>query len=174
MKLMSRIILIAFAFALAMSDQGAVAQSPLPSAEEMIDGLKPRKLRGKRGISIAPGQAPDALASINLTVNFDYNSADLTTDAQLVLRNLGTALQSDQLKSYRFRIDGHTDAVGGDDFNKRLSEARAKAVVDHLVKVYRVDPGRLSFEGLGRSRLFNPDEPTAAVNRRVEIVNVGS
>jgi outer membrane protein OmpA-like peptidoglycan-associated protein len=161
------------AFTLSASP-AALAQGANPTTSEMIDSLKPRKFRGQRGVTVVPGQAPDGLASLNLTVNFQFNSSQLTTDTQLVLSNLGKALQSEQLKTYRFRIDGHTDAVGGDDFNKRLSEARAKAVVDHLVSVYGIAPSRISFVGLGRSRLYNAADPNSAVNRRVEIVNVGS
>ena len=101
------------------------------------------------------------------------NVAELTTDAQLVLKNLGQALSDSALKDYRFRIAGHTDSVGGTDFNQRLSEARAKSVRDYLIAEYRIASDRILFEGFGKSRLFDPANPTAEINRRVEITNIG-
>lgn len=144
-----------------------------PTKDAIVDALKPRKLRGLRGVNVEADDASQASPSISLKVNFGYKSAELTTDAQLVLRNLGQALTDPALKDYRFRIAGHTDAVGGDDYNKKLSEARAKAVVDHLVARFGVTPARLIAEGHGKSRLIDRANPTAEINRRVEIVNIG-
>ena len=151
-----------------------------PSASSIIRALKPPAAvapgasRSARGVTVEPGQVnPQAPPSINLKVNFAYNSAQLTTDAQLVLRNLGEALTDSTLKDYRFRIAGHTDAVGGDEFNTRLSQERAKAVRDYLVFHHRISEDRLMTEGFGKSRLFDPANPTSEINRRVEITNVG-
>ena len=144
-----------------------------PSKETIVDALKPKKYRGMRGVNVTPGGGLVASPSIDLKVNFGYNSAELTTDAQLVLQNLGQALTDPTLKDYRFRVIGHTDAVGGDAFNQRLSEARARSVADHLVAKYAVAPDRLLAEGQGKSRLIDPTRPTAESNRRVEIINIG-
>jgi outer membrane protein OmpA-like peptidoglycan-associated protein len=148
---------------------------PAPSAGSIIQALKPPKVRSiARGVNVQPGATgADTLPSINLKVNFAFNSAQLTTDAQLVLRNLGEALSDAALKDYRFRIAGHTDAVGGDDFNHRLSQERSKTVRDYLVFHYRIAEDRLVSEGFGKSRLFDPANPTSEINRRVEITNVG-
>ena len=148
-------------------------QADAPSKEAIVDALKPRKFRGPRGVNIEPGQAGATPPSINLTVNFAYKSTDLTTDAQLVLKNLGQALADPALSASRFRVAGHTDAVGGDAYNQTLSEQRARAVVEHLVRVYRIASDRLVAEGFGRSRLYNPADPNAEINRRVEIINAG-
>ncbi|WP_437937377.1 kelch repeat-containing protein [Sorangium sp. So ce341] len=69
------------------------------------------------------------------------------------------------------RIEGHTDNLGDPAYNQRLSQQRAAAVRDYLVKQGRVDPARLTFQGLGSARpLMTNDTPEGrAKNRRVEL-----
>lgn len=74
------------------------------------------------------------------TVNFAFNSAALDAGAQDTLRE--QAIWIRQFPEVRFRVYGHTDAVGSNDFNKQLGLARARAVV-----------GFLSTQGIGRERL---------------------
>jgi len=72
-------------------------------------------------------------------------------------------------------IEGHTDAVGNDDTNQRLSERRAQAVRDYLV-ARGVDEARVQARGAGKSRPIADNTSTEgrALNRRVEIVVVKS
>ncbi len=149
---------------------------------EMIKGLKVKKslTRGwptssSRGVDVSGGEpvAPDT-GSIDLTVNFAYNSARLDTDAELLLDKLGRALASDELANQRFKIIGHTDAVGGEVYNQTLSEQRAHSVRDYLVKKSGIAGDRLEAEGKGYSQLADPANPTAAINRRVQVNNLGS
>uniref|UniRef100_UPI0011AE2E58 OmpA family protein n=1 Tax=Methylobacterium sp. B34 TaxID=95563 RepID=UPI0011AE2E58 len=72
-----------------------------------------------------------------------------------------------------FLIAGHTDAKESEQYNQRLSEARAKAARDHLIFFYDIDPKRLQAIGYGKSRLIAPSEPDSAINRRVQILNQG-
>ncbi len=60
----------------------------------------------------APAASTPAAPSVNLTVQFASNSADLTPAATKTLSELGRALSSSALGTYRFRIEGHTDTVG--------------------------------------------------------------
>lgn len=74
------------------------------------------------------------------TVNFAFNSAVLTPEAQAVLRQ-----QADWIKQFpevRFRVFGHTDLVGTNAYNKSLGMKRARAVVAYLTG-----------QGISRSRL---------------------
>lgn len=71
----------------------------------------------------------------------------------------------------RFAVEGHTDAKGDADYNQKLSEARAQAVRDFL-KTRGVDQDRLVVAGKGATDLANSDQPFAAENRRVRIVNL--
>jgi outer membrane protein OmpA-like peptidoglycan-associated protein len=91
----------------------------------------------------------------------------------LVLDNLGRALNDPALKDSHFRIAGHTDAAGGDAYNQRLSEERAWTVCSYLTLRHHVAAQRLSAAGYGRSQPIDPADPNAAVNRRVEITNIG-
>ena len=55
----------------------------------------------------------------------------------------------------------------------KLSEARAKAVRQYLVSQQGIDSARLESVGYGRSRLLDKEHPDAAVNRRVQVTNLG-
>lgn len=70
----------------------------------------------------------------------------------------------------KVEISGHTDNVGNEEANLKLSEGRAKAVVDHLIKK-GIASGRLSFKGYGSSRPVddNSTEEGRKRNRRVEM-----
>jgi len=94
--------------------------------------------------------------------------------ARAVLNELGAALQSDQLSAYQFSLVGHTDAVGSEAANLKLSQARARAVKEYLISQFHIDPARLEASGVGESDLADPSSPNSGVNRRVVITNIGS
>ena len=151
------------------------------TTEDWIEALKnpvdPAQLRVRdritRGLRVE-ASAPPPATGVQFQVQFAFGSADLTNDARAVLNELGTALNSDQLTPFRFRITGHTDAVGENRFNLSLSEQRAKAVQDYLTANFGINQSRLESVGLGESMLLVPNNPSADENRRVEIMNVGS
>jgi outer membrane protein OmpA-like peptidoglycan-associated protein len=160
----------------------AAQDSRTPSVEEIVRKLMQPKLspddlknnavqiEGRRQRAEAPAPGP----SIDLTVNFEYASARLSADARIVLDNLGAALAEPALSSSRFRIAGHTDARGGDAYNLALSKMRARSVADYLARQHHINAKRLSVEGFGRSQLLDPANPESAVNRRVQVINLGS
>lgn len=82
------------------------------------------------------------------------------------------ALQDPSLKSFRFKIAGHTDGAGSELYNQQLSERRAAAVKAYLVQKGQIDAARLSTIGLGKSKPLNAANPMSAENRRVEIINL--
>lgn len=100
---------------------------------------------------------------------FEFNSAELRESARLGLMKL--ALLMDRNPSLYCWIEGHTDMIGGDAFNLKLSMERAKAVKSYLVTSMRMDPKRIIARGLGRAQpLVNTGDAQAqAPNRRVEI-----
>lgn len=71
-------------------------------------------------------------------------------------------------------IEGHTDNVGDDAANQKLSEERAEAVKDYLVKNCQVAAERLGTVGFGSSKPIadNANEEGRAKNRRVELVKM--
>jgi outer membrane protein OmpA-like peptidoglycan-associated protein len=104
-----------------------------------------------------------------MAITFEFGSADLTEEAQDLLDNLGAALQSPQLAEQRFRLNGHTDAVGSDEANQRLSLLRAESVRTYLATTHSIDPGRLEAFGHGEARLIQGLVPEDGQNRRVEV-----
>jgi OmpA-OmpF porin, OOP family len=175
MRKMLALSVLAAAFAVAAAGSPSLAQVA-PGSEEIIKKLEPqprsRSLK-PRGVKVEEGPNSDAPPSINLYINFEFNSDKLGTDAQIVLRNLGQALKDQRLAKFRFTIAGHTDAVGDAAYNQTLSERRARVVHDYLVFHYGIDAGRLKAVGYGKTRLLDSTKPTDGVNRRVQIVNEG-
>jgi len=100
---------------------------------------------------------------------FEFNSAELRESAKVGLMKL--ALLMDRNPDLFCWIEGHTDLVGGDEFNLNLSTRRAEAVKNYLVQSMRMDASKIVTRGFGR---FEPlviagDVGQQAVNRRVEI-----
>lgn len=143
-----------------------------PTSQELIESLKsdqpPAEMRF-RGVRPVEAAKPKA---VSLMVQFEFGSAELTPDARQVLGNLGSALKSPQLSGDTFLIEGHTDAVGSDEYNQRLSEARARSVKEYLSSQLGVEADRLRTVGKGESSPIDPAHPEAAVNRRVQVINL--
>jgi outer membrane protein OmpA-like peptidoglycan-associated protein len=106
-------------------------------------------------------------------VFFDVNKWDLKPESKAELNKLIQLLISNP--SLRIEIGGHTDNSGDRKFNITLSENRAKAVNDYLIKYGQIDADRLSYKGYADSRPIVPnDSPeNKARNRRTEFRVVG-
>lgn len=147
--------------------------APTPSADEIMRKLAPAPLvRSVRGVTVAPGKEAGKPA-IDLYINFEFDSAVLKTDGILVLQSLAVALKDPRLVNYRFEIAGHTDAVGTIEYNQKLSEARAKAVIEYLFQYHKLLADRLVPVGFGKSRPLDASRPNDGINRRVQITNIG-
>src|SRR6267142_6670537 len=109
---------------------------------------------------------------IDLEINFDYNSADISTKSLPSVQALGRALTNNDLKGSTFVVAGHTDAAGGEGYNQDLSERRADAIKRYLVDKYGINGTDLVTVGYGKSKLKDPSQPMAEVNRRVQVVNM--
>jgi outer membrane protein OmpA-like peptidoglycan-associated protein len=109
-------------------------------------------------------------AELGGSVLFDTNSAELKPQAVVALEELKTAM-IDPHPAGRITVEGHTDNVGSDADNQRLSEARAQAVVRWLVQ-HGVPASRITAQGLGETRpAYSNDTPAdRAKNRRIEII----
>ncbi len=110
--------------------------------------------------------------TVDLDINFDYNSASLTPKVEPQLDSLGKALTSSELTGSVIMLGGHTDAKGGDDYNQSLSERRAETVKRYLIEKYRIPAKNLISAGYGKKGPKNPNDLFAPENRRVEIVNM--
>ena len=152
-----------------------------PTEQDIIDALqkrgneaseftKVRSLSGDRGVTVTGGET--TVPSIDLKVNFAFDSARLDNESLLTLEVLGRALSGDELKDQAIEIVGHTDAKGTLEYNDALSQRRAAAVVAYIVRNFTLDPALISSNGMGERQLLDEDNPEAAINRRVEIRNV--
>ena len=110
--------------------------------------------------------------NIDLEITFDYNSADISTKSLPSVQALGRALTSPDLKGSTFVVAGHTDAAGGEAYNQELSERRADSIKRYLVDKYGIAAPDLVTVGYGKSKLKDPSQPMAEVNRRVQVVNM--
>ncbi|WP_184381829.1 OmpA family protein [Roseococcus suduntuyensis] len=138
---------------------------------EGTTGGAPAAPQGEAGK--APGE--EEPPSVNLTVFFPTGSARITPQAADALAALGRALNREELRPFRFRVEGHTDTEGDAQMNQMLSERRALAVREHLIEKFGIAPQRLLAQGMGESRLLipTPDNFPEPRNRRVQIVNLG-
>ena len=112
--------------------------------------------------------------NIDLEINFDYNSADISKRSLSSVQALGRALTNPDLKGSTFLVAGHTDAVGGDAYNQDLSERRADSIKHYLTEKFGIDGTDLVTVGYGKTKLKDPSHPTAEVNRRVQVVNMAN
>jgi outer membrane protein OmpA-like peptidoglycan-associated protein len=105
-------------------------------------------------------------------VFFDFNKATLKPESDTVLKKAAALLVKAQ--GFAVEVQGHTDNVGGDDYNLTLSGARAEAVKTWLGK-HGVAGSRLSSTGFGKTQPIadNGADEGRAKNRRVELVKVG-
>lgn len=117
-------------------------------------------------ISLQPIQL-DATVSLN-NILFDIDKFDLLPESETELKILISFLENNA--NISIEIGGHTDNVGRTEYNQILSENRAKAVYDYLLK-NGITPERLSFKGYGESVAIstNNEEEGRALNRRTEI-----
>lgn len=171
-----------------------------PAAEGQIvidpggDPLKPDALdnymdklikKGDNGLS--PQGLPDGMKSLdamlglpeNILVKsttllpgdllFEYNSAELKSGAKVGLQKI--ALVMDRNPNLFCWIEGHTDTIGGEDFNLDLSLRRADAVKNYLVQSMAMNEKKISTLGLGKMSpiIRSGDANAQGINRRVEI-----
>ncbi len=101
-------------------------------------------------------------------VNFNFDKYDLTVNAKVILDQVADALIA--ANTIKVEIGGHTDSKGSDAYNAKLSDRRAKSVVEYLT-ARGVDASRMSSKGYGESQPIDTNDTDAGreVNRRVEL-----
>lgn len=113
------------------------------------------------------GAAPSGTA-VGFNIRFAFNSAELLPDTLPHLDRMGETLRSEQAGGRSVVIVGHTDASGSDEYNLRLSEKRAEAVLAYLADRHGVAPERLRIVGRGEQQPLPGHDPFDGANRRVE------
>lgn len=109
---------------------------------------------------------------IDLEIQFDYNSADIAKTSVASVQALGKALADPALKGSTFVVAGHTDAIGGEEYNQGLSERRADTIKKYLVQNYGLNGNDLVTVGYGKTKLKDAVNGADPINRRVQVVNM--
>lgn len=136
---------------------------------ELIEELKRRNLEvheTKRGVVV---NLPDVL--------FEFNKYNLTADARAKVGDVAAILDRARVQNRQVSIEGHTDSIGSEEYNLRLSQQRADSVTSAL-EGDGVGSSRLHTRGFGKKYPIAPnknsdgtDNPTGrAKNRRVEVI----
>jgi outer membrane protein OmpA-like peptidoglycan-associated protein len=132
--------------------------------------------RQTRSLSMGEREEIAELASskpkIDLEIQFDYNSAQISKASMPQVQALGKALADASLKGSTFVVAGHTDAVGSDPFNQDLSERRADTIKRYLVEKYGLTGSDLVTVGYGKTKLKDTANGADPINRRVQVVNM--
>jgi outer membrane protein OmpA-like peptidoglycan-associated protein len=143
-------------------------QQELARNRQLLEELKRNNLEAReteRGVVV---NLPDVL--------FAFGRADLTHEAVVKVRSIAEVLTA-QARDRRVSVEGHTDAIGSEGFNQRLSERRAETVASALEGA-GVNPRQVAARGFGERYPVAPntnpdgtDNPAGrAKNRRVEVV----
>jgi outer membrane protein OmpA-like peptidoglycan-associated protein len=132
--------------------------------------------RSTRSLSLGEREEVAQLAAnkpkIDLEIRFDYNSADIAKTSVQAVQELGKALSDASLKGSTFVVAGHTDAVGGEEYNQGLSERRADTIKRYLTEKYGINGTDLVTVGYGKTKPKDANAPLDPANRRVQVVNM--
>ena len=154
---------------------GAPTQAD-PAATE-AEGKFVQTLRNRPTRSLSLGEREQIATivkdkpKIDLEINFDYNSDQISMRSLPSVQALGRALSNSDLKGSTFIVAGHTDAAGSDSYNQGLSERRADLIKRYLVDKSGIPATDLVTVGYGKTKLKDAAHPMAEVNRRVQVVN---
>ncbi|MBD8825941.1 OmpA family protein [Pseudomonas sp. CFBP 13602] len=122
-------------------------------------------------VAAEPAPMPKEETIVIRNVHFEFDKATLTAADRAQLDTVATRLKTEATTA-RLSVSGHTDSVGKDAYNQRLSEQRAKAVTDYLVSSGVPRASVVSVKGVGEAQPV-ADNNTAdgrAMNRRTEIL----
>jgi outer membrane protein OmpA-like peptidoglycan-associated protein len=151
------------------------AIDPTVKAKE-IGFVQTIRNRKTRSLSMGEREEIAEIAStkpkIDLDIQFDYNSADISANSLPAVQSLGQALSNANLKGSTFVVAGHTDAIGGEVYNQGLSERRADSIKKYLVDKFGIAGSDLVTVGYGKDKPKDPNAPMDPINRRVQVVNM--
>ena len=158
------------------NEAGPVANNGCPWPDSDGDGILDKDDQcpnetgtvANNGCPELPDAVKKALRDYAKTILFKTGKTDIKFESAEILGNIAGILK--EYNRATFYIDGHTDSVGSDELNQKLSEGRSQAVVDWLVE-HGIDNSRLTSRGFGESKplMTNDTRDGRERNRRVEI-----
>ena len=143
-------IVFSDASGLAITGAAPVAEAPPPEPEKRVE-------------------VRDNKIVINEKVQFEFNSAKILEVSHSLLDEVAKVIKENpQIK--KLRVEGHASSEGSDDYNLKLSDKRANAVMKYLTKNAGIETGMISAKGYGEAQPIasNDTEDGREKNRRVE------
>ncbi|WP_298550331.1 OmpA family protein [uncultured Algibacter sp.] len=158
------------------NEAGPAANNGCPWADKDGDSVldKDDKCPDVKG-TVANNGCPEVTEAVQATLNeyaktilFDTGKATIKAQSEAVLADIIGILK--EYSTAKFTVEGHTDSVGSEKLNQRLSDSRANSVKEYLIQ-NGIDAFRLSALGYGESNPIDSNKTRAgrANNRRVEI-----
>ncbi len=167
MAMMRWVVVLAFLFV----STGIAAAVDLGGLGEKADELKQTTKKAKSATDVAMETFTKKLKKVQNEkgpIRFKKGKADVDPACDPTMKQIAKIVK--ETPGFHVQVDGHTDNVGNAETNKKLSQARAEAVVKYLVEKKGVDAKRLSAKGWGDTQPI-ADNKTAkgrAKNRRVD------
>jgi outer membrane protein OmpA-like peptidoglycan-associated protein len=154
------------------TSKGAIIGAAVGGAAGAVIGHrmdeKARELEQKLDSAKVERVGEGILVTFESGLLFDFDSSQLRAAARSNLSELSTTLN--EMTDTELLVSGHTDSVGGDDYNMALSERRAKSAADYLMS-RGVSGARINIVGLGETEPVSSNDTAAGrqLNRRVEV-----
>jgi OOP family OmpA-OmpF porin len=169
------------------TDQVGVYMLRTPQTEIWLEAYAPEYKKDiyfltvveKKGLEVKATLLPaeqmkrelDDKGHVALYINFDFDKADIKPDSRPIIDEIVKLLKANP--SLNLTVEGHTDNVGAPDYNRRLSDGRARSVVAELTG-QGIASRRLKAIGYGQDKPItdNSTDQGRSKNRRVELVKV--
>ena len=147
---------------------GAAAGAAIGAAIGHDMDKQQQELQQIPGVEVSRPAQNEIAVQLTNDILFDFNSYALRQESRETLRELANNFR--QYPDEEVSVEGHTDNVGSDDYNQRLSEQRAYSVRDFLVD-QSVPSERITAVGFGKTipKATNDTPEGRQLNRRVEI-----
>jgi outer membrane protein OmpA-like peptidoglycan-associated protein len=113
------------------------------------------------------------LPQFAVEIDFENNSIAIEPESYRTIGLIADALHHPLLRHYKFLVVGHTSATGKPEHNLELSLKRADSITAALATTFAVPANRLVAIGVGQELPLASTDPKAAVNRRVQLINLG-
>lgn len=161
-----------------LSDREIIQTLEQASAKApLVDiGLLAQELNANVGNGVASLPNWSSLAELPqlaVEINFENNSDAILPESYHTIGLIADALHNPRLRHLKFLIVGHASATGKPEHNLELSDKRANAIMVALTTTFAVPAGQLLAIGVGQELPLDKSDPKAAVNRRVQLINLG-
>jgi outer membrane protein OmpA-like peptidoglycan-associated protein len=127
-----------------------------------------------KGVASLPDYANLAkLSQLIVEINFENDSVAMEPASYRTIGLIADALHHPNLFRYKFLVVGHSSSTGDALHNLKLSQQRADAIRVALATTFAVPADRLFSVGVGQEWPIDPANPKGAINRRVNLINLG-